>query len=874
MGDTLTVPLTNLFERLSASDDVALATNPNLATYAILGNITFEYGIAYASDNAKIKSITALAAYHTKTAETRNLEIKFGEFNNSLSIVIYIRCNGEILGERISIKVVPQNLQVAGQNAFTYYNGQKAIVVSNGQTIKTASSNWFEDLFISGTVSCDDSFYSTYTTTESGNTKVVFSANVLFEDTNKKVTVTQNGISSTYTIVISKLAFPFVDFVDQSDAELPYANLDIYRLFVDTSDILAYYQEAQIKSFMATAPDAESEPVLLLADTSSDNLAVFNLKPFGAASTIYNSINFNSTLGAIEVLQGSLTANNYATFTHNSTDGNNGCAYLNVNPVGEDVYLKVTVYLMPNGSTTYYEIPVVVKIEVSQTLRVTYPFSNLYKDSTDTNYGSDVYDSEFMTANASTFEESYKYMEYLSFNINGLAQVNLVDSNYNRFTVYKGATLDTDYNGAYKFEVVKVTKNVNGAWSFVGNNELKNYAYFEDGSLYSSTGLLTISNINGGSAFRVKIKVTTTGGAVSYYYVSVGEQVPLTLMRQKGTTNVSVGTSDSITITAGKVLLIGSANGAGYSYADVNPEIYYYISNTAYNKELNFRVFDINNNIVLGEDIKRFVTVDVNKLVVSVQPMGTKFIVQIYTSYGVLSTVTVDVEPSISVSLTAGTIYSGSSYAFSEIITITNGAGVGTVSIVKVTSKTASIYYSCLEDAISFANIPAGESKVFDMLLEIEVKIDGINFVFEHKFSAVTLVPRIIAKTFNDGFYRDDTESQLTTYTEDSGMVEISNQLWKKMFSDLKSASDIVVENETELEFIIDGVNVTESITASAITWTLPSVLVDDDVRNWTFAIKDKKTGVVIASAYAKITIKPQYDVVIRYCWRQRFRTF
>lgn len=873
VGNTLTIPLTDLFERISATsidNGGVIEYFNNLAQYAILGNITFEYGVNYSSDNAKIKSIATLATYDAKVAEDRDLTIQFNEFSDELNIVIYIKCNGEILGERISIKVIPENLQNSTKNVFAYYNGEKAIIVSNGLTVKTATTNWFEDLFTDGVVVCDDGFYATYTTTESGNTKVVLSVNTLFENTEKKVTVTKDGITASYLVVISKLAFPFVEFVDYNDNDISYADLDVYKLFVDTVNILQYYQTANIKSFTAQVEEGESEAKLLLASTENDADAVFKLKPFGAASTIYNAINFNSTISTIEVLQGSLLASSYATVSHTSTDGTNGSAYLNVNPVGEDVYLKVTLNILPNGSSTYYEIPVVVKLEVTQTLRVTYPFAGVYKDSSDDEYGSDLYDNEFMITNASTFEDAYKYMEYLSFDVNGLATLKLVDSNYNRFSVYKGATLDSTYEGSYKFEIIKIAKNTNGVWTFVDSNKLVNYAHFEDGTLLATNGILTISNTfsDGGvlsSAFRIKLKVTTMGGAVSYYYVSVGEQVPLTLMRQKGSTNVSVGTTDSISISASKHILIGSANGEGYSYDDVNPEVYYYISNTAYNKELKFRLFDSNKNIIPDDQVEKYVTVDKNKLTIAVQPMGVNFVLQIYTSYGVLSTINVTVEPSISINLTSSTIYSGASYSYADIISITNGAGVGTVSFVNVESATTSIYFSCEDGSINFIDIPAGESKVFDMHLRIYVKIDGKDFDFEHTFSSVTLTPRVVAKVFGDGFYRDETSSQLTTYTEDSGMIELSNQIWKNMFIDLKAGTDLAVENESNLDFYIDGVKVTENVTSSTITWTIANVLTDDDVRNWTFTIKSKKTDEVIASAYAKITIKPQYDIVLKY---------
>lgn len=869
-GNTLEIPLTDLFDRLTALTDEQMleggyVNNPSLSNYCILGDITFDFDVKYAQDNTKIKNIADIVSTYVTSAETRNIVITFNEFSDDLDIVLYIKCNGEILGERISLKVLPENLQSNTATAFAYYNGKKAIVVSNGQTVKSATSNWFEGLFDNeATVACDDSFFATYTTTDGGITKVVLSANTLFENTEKKITVTKDGISTNYIIIISKLAFPFVQFVDLNGNALSFEELDIFYLFEETTDILNYYETNGIASFVPTVKDGDTEASLLLANTEDDTNTVLKLSPFGASSTIRNTINFNGTLGSIEVLKGSLSANSYAAINADTEDNLSGSINLDVKPVGEDVYLKVVVHLLPNGSSTYYEIPVVVKIEVSQILKVTYPFSGYQKDSSDTTYATEEYDQTFLLDNASTFENAYKYMEYLAFDVNGKASLNLLDTNYNRLSVYKGDELDLTYDGIFKFEIVKVAKNQNGVWSLVDLSNFVNYAYFDGNVVSSTNGLLTVTNAIGGTALRVKIKVTTSGGAINYYYVSVGEQLPLTLNRQKDTINVSVGTTDSITVSAGNVLLIGSGNENDYTYSEANPLYYYYLSNAAYNKELRFRLFDDNEIVIPEEQISDYVIIDNNKLTIAVQPLGVKFKIQVYTSYGILALVGVTVEPSITVNLTPNTIYSGTSYAFDEIINIIPGTGISSVNIVNVICKTENIFYTCETDSFSFAHIPAAQVQLFSMHLQITVKIDGKDFVFEHTFDSVTLTPRIVAVSFDNGFYRDETGTELTTYIESNGIIELSNNLWINMFNDLKASAGINVSNETTLKYYIEGLDVTEYIKDATITWTIGYVLTDDEIRNWTFVITDNQ-GQMLTSAYAKITVKPQYDIIINY---------
>lgn len=884
-GNKLELEFTEIFERNTALSeqqmlDGGYTINPNLATYCMLGEITFDYDTKYASDNAKINTIEDVTTSTTIAPETKKLVITFKEFRDKLDIVIYIKCNGEIVGDAIRLTIVPQN-QLRQENAetkrvVTNYNGEKAIVVSNGQTVKSTSTNLFSSLFNEGVVvDCDSTFYDTYTTTDSGITKVVFSGNTLFENTGKYVSVTKDGISTYYVIIISKLAFPFVEFTNNDAETINYNDVDIYNLFVETSNLLEYYQSNDIASFVPTIAEDETEAKLLLVNTDSDTNAVFKLKPL--TGTIYNKVNFNAVLGSIEVLQGSLSANSYASINAVTADNENGSVYLNVNPVGEDVYLKVVMNILPNGSMTYYEIPVVVKLEVSQILHINYAFSGKQDDSSNQYYGSDNYDKTIMLENASTFEENFKYMEYLSFDVNGKASVDLTNANYNRFVVYKGATIDTNYDDGFNFEIVRVSKNVNGVWSYVEATQMLKYANFDNNMLTSTNGYITITNVGDGTAYRVKIKVTTSGGAVSYYYLSVGEQIPMTLNRQKDTTNVSVGSYDTITVSANDVLLIGGGKENDYSYSEVSPLYYYYISNSSYNKELQFRLFDANGNIISdSEEIAKYILIDNNKLTIKVQPVGANFKIQIYTSYGELTMVNVTVKQSVNINLTNQTIYSGTKYtSYSDIINATPASGaesIGRIQIMnvqKVGSSLSNDLFECT-DGFVFAHIPAGQVKTFDMCLAIEIKINTDTFTVQHTFSSVSVTPRIVSKTFDNGFYRDDTATELTTYVESDGYIDISNNLWGQMFEDQKrkaenpTSAGIDLANEDNLRFFIEGVDKTTEVKNTSIQWLITNALIDEDIRNWSFVIKDI-SGQVLAQSYAKITIKPQYDVSINY---------
>lgn len=833
LGKTATIYLKDLFAR----NDVSGGTIENCKL--VYTNINFDYNRPeYALGNAKITSISCHTDALITEGENRYLSIEFSDFTDELNISFYILCDELQMGGKINIKIVPENLQVSTDKHFALYKGKKAIVLSNGDKLSTDNdaTNCFADMFDQNpSVNYDGTFNDTYTTKVGNIRTVITSSTSLFTDTESYVSVTKDGITTKYVIVISRLSFPFVEFKDTLDNSLPYSNLDIYYLFENTVDLYDYYKNNGIGYFTTSSNE------LTLFGEGEDG--IFNNKTF---NPIINDANFTD-YGSLEMAKGDDLASNYAQL---STQDNKSII-LTTKPVGivDGVYLKVFVKLAQKGTSLYYNVPIIIHLPQTQILDVYYPNSEVYSSTNTDGYGSDAYDQEKLTETLLPFTN--KYMEYLKFAVNGKATLDLFGGKFNRFKVQKldGTNYvdDDSYNAGFTFSIEKIIKNVSGVWYEVDKSDFINHA-----SIVTENGVTTlrINKYLGLDIVRLKLKITSEGGADNYYYVSAGEVEEFTLMRQElGKTPLSIGATDSITLKSNDSILIG----AGQAQT-ADEKYYYYLSNLNYNSELKFRV--LKDDKVIGLDVNKendYVKVTDNKITMQVQPLGATFTIEIYTIYGVLSSLDVTVSRAYEFVFVGDILYSGTEYSRDNIFTISSNVGLATyISAINVIDD--SNLYTCDANKFIFGHI--AQEQTFNMQLNITV--DGYNF--DITFNNVKLSPRIIINPDISQPFIDNSTDNLTTYTLDNGTISINKEILKKLFKDKINNGQINFGDFDGLEFYVDN-KPWENI-SSDLTYDIGAEI--DAIRlKMQFVIKSNNT--IVVSAYALITINPQYQVILNY---------
>ena len=838
-GNTATIYLKDIFAR----KDVSGGTIENCKL--VYTNIDYDYKTEYALGNEKIISISCGTDALITADENRYLSIEFSDFIDELNISFYILCDELRMGDKINIKIVPENLQNSDKY-FALYKDKKAIVLSNGEYLSTDNdaTNIFIDMFKTGaTVTYDGAFNGTYTTKDGTNRKVVTSSTNLFTDTEFYVSVKKDNITSKYLIIISKLSFPFVEFKTEKDnvlEPLSYSNLDIYYLFENTVDLYNYYNQKDIAFF--TTSDEE----INLFGEGEDG--IFNNKTF---NSITNDANFTD-FGLIEMATGDDLASNYAQLS--AEDKKN--IKLTTKPVGVvgGVFLKVYVKLAQKGTSVYYNVPIVVHLPQTQILDVSYPNSNVAvsfkEDVIPAGYGSEEYDN-ILTETLLPFGN--KYMEYLKFAVNGKATLDLVGGKFNMFKVQKfnGTNYvdDDSYNAGFTFSIEKIVKNVSGAWYEVDKSDFINHA-----SIVTENGITTlrIEKYLGLDIVRLKLKITSEGGAVNYYYVSAGEVEELTLMRQEyGGLALSIGATDSITLKSKESILIG----AGIAQT-ADEKYYYYLSNLHYNSELKFRI--VKDGKVVELDVNKendYIKVTDNKLTMQVQPLGSNFVIEIYTMYGVLSSINVTISPAYTFEFVGDNLYSGTEYSRDEIFTISTDIYDLSTNVSAITVLDDSELYTCDANKFTFGHI--AEKQTFNMQLEITV--DG--YTFSITFNNVKLLPRII----NQANYNEssnayvDEEGTLTTYTVDNGIINIDKAILNKLFKDA-TKGEIDFGDFNDLEFYVDN----EPWEDISLNYACEIGAIIDTINpRMRFVIKSN--GTIIASAFALITIHLQYEVIINY---------
>lgn len=856
-GNKVTIPFIDLMGR----KDVSGATLENYPL--IYTDISFDARAEYAIDNEKLSISTPRESdsLDADIKERRCIDLTFSNFTDEATIKFYIIIDEIIVGQ-VNLKVVPENL-INEQNYFAMYKGVKAIVVSNNEVISgdNDQTNLFTELFKNEDgvqVVYDSTFNGTYTNVNGTVRRVILSNNNLFTNTDTFVTVTKDGISTRYLIVISRLKFPFVKFENLFGEELVYSNLDIYRLFENTENLYDYYKANNI-NFFTTIQNDESGKQEVELIKNNENLVYLS----NDSKNIFNATN----LGIVEMATGENLASTYA-MLQTEEEG----IKLVANPIGVlgGVYVKVSLNLAQAGTNTYFAISTIVHLKQTQKLLVSYPNSGEVVELNENSYGTEEYD-EIMQENQLPF--SNRLVEYLSFNeVYSTAELDLTNNKYTRLIVKEiDASQDfaiTEYTGEIHYSIEKIVKNVGGIWSVVGKDDFVNYASI---TVSNNDAILTVNKYMGLNVVRLKIKVTTDGGAENYIYVSAGESEQLTLMRQSSSsTPISIGDENNISLKSDESILIG--NGA-YDLLSSNSKYYYYLTNINYNQELKFRLIGNDGSVVdFDSDLNTFVNVDSNKLTIKVQPTGASFVIELYTVYGVLTKLNISVESAFKFTLKELDIYSGTSYLLTDLVDFTtNVESLNGFVITNIENKDNNKYFACDGSKLVFAHI---DSKVaFNLVLTITIEKDTNTYVFDVTFKNIVVMPRVESNypnqttPFIDLSTGTDAEPNLTNKTADSGKVTLSKKLWSKLFKDNKLADEFAMtefgENNKLYYFVNNSLineNADIDYEVGGITSTITSKV------QFSLAIKNNDDSyTTIAKAYVMLTINPQYKLTINY---------
>ncbi|MBE7074590.1 MAG: hypothetical protein E7376_01235 [Clostridiales bacterium] len=882
-GNTAKVYLTDLLERTSSS----------LQTHELYtGGATLSVNVVKDGDTVIVQPISILEDATITNGEKRYLELQFNTFTDIYAIALQIVCGEIVLGGTLSFDIIPENLIDNSSdyaNRITLYKGNKAVVVCDDEIISSDNdaNNIFTLMFES--LSEDGStigveydrvnFNNTYTVKTDAERKVITSSNSLFTETGCYVTVTNNDIITKYQIIISKLVFPFINFIENDGVSIAsYENLDIYNLFISTDNLFNSYNNyatlGYLTYFKTTFDNiagsiTEGKEVLKLVDTTYPAQNVYKLSSnvTSIQSDIINKVNF-SDYGRLELIEpenytGNIKDASSVAELIVETSGENGIITLAVDPIGEDRYIKVILKIKQSTSDVNFDVPVIVKLEQTQKLQITYPFSTqegsdygYVVDINNAEYGSETFDT-FMTQTLSTF--SKRDMEYLSFDISDSAKVDLLDSNYTRFKVYerKGVNFEfnTNYDDGYVLEIDKVSINKDGTWFMA-----ENVAYYAN----ITSGLLAIEKKDA-NIVRVKVKITTSGGAVSYYYVSAGETSKLNLQREDKraatSTVLTVGTVENIELKSSQIILIGTGDymvSSLGSYDSENLVYYYYLTN--YNSELKYRVF--NSSKELLSDDNNFVKCDSNLIEVKLQPLATNFIIEVYTMYGIVTTINVNVVAAYDFSLKE-TVYTSTEYAINDLIRITDTTKTPTddVDILSV-ADVETTYYKVASNKIIFASLANEGSTTITLTLTVTTAEATFNIII----SDVKLNARYTSNyaTKNSAYIYSGAESDPandTTYTLEEGNITLKTSLWRNLFKDNKNNSGFDGASDINLVYKINGTQVT-NIT-SDITWSIGGQI-SITYHSLKFEICSEN-GETISAAYAYLTVKPQYNVQLTY---------
>lgn len=768
----------------------------------------------------------------------------------------------------ISVTILQDNFKNQ-TNVLTNYNGQKAIVLSQG-------SNYSEDILKgyfdkTESIEVDAGFETYYVRNDSDNKTISMQNSSLFENTGYYLSYTNNVVTTKYLIVLCRLPFPFVNFKEYNISTkqydtISYENLDAYKLFVDQSqDLKEYYSQNGLGKFKAN-------------DTNDYNL-------FKGGDSIFDSslILNESSQPTISIIEKDLQVSKIAQISGNTTDG---YVLQNKGTGSDDIWVKVTFGFKQDSYN--YDVSVLVNMDKNQELFVDYPYDNAGEMKSD-------YNDDFMLQDTVTFNE--KSMEYLSFDINGNAEIEFLQKGITRLIAKKDGDIQENYSD-YLITVEKVTYLYGEEWHTASNN----------GNFVSiNSTKATITNYQGAKAVRVKFKLSTAGGAENYYYVSVNEIYEPALYRYD-TNNVSgkkITQIDNISVNFGEKIAIGSYNSVvtyGYMFAGTN---------VSYNNKLFARIIDNSNNVydyirdandkITGFKENDFVTYESNIFKIKSLPIGANFDLQIYTIYGVLATVTVKVNPSCTFTLNksiinnSNIVYDNTTGEIKGLITVTDHSKESS----SLTIKSFSIpegYENGFIEAVEVKEEPnyqvnslnSNASQTIDLIATVTLCEYG-DKVYQITIPSIKISPRITSNypDMENYFYYDgddNKENGKQSVSENNGTITFGSTTIASLFTDnhynLITSSDdsnysygvvnSLVSSDNDFELYYTSEYQTEkkiielTQTDDNITINVGAVVGTQTVTKYiTFYVQ--KGDNILCSAIARFDISPQYSLTFGY---------
>ncbi len=729
---------------------------------------------------------------------------------------------------KISINIIPKNLEKEETTRITYYNGEKTIIIAVGDDATANIPSIIMEQFDNAVdrISISNDNLQTWVSKSSPKTVLAdIQSKTLFKDIDSYIVITDNvGNTTRYKLLICQNAFPFVTFYsedtnDVSATPISYKTLDIYDLFgpVTNSQLKDYYLLKGIQSLNTIIYGGDEIELNEIIDVQRPGVNIIYSVSLVDGGNV-------DTVAKIEAQK------------------------LITKSIGGDTYIKLTL------SYYNFNIPVLVKVNESQKLQINYlyddrSFTTLTQSQAEESYdfygyGSDEYDNTHMMAEITEFGNAP--MEYVSFDINGYALIE--NFNLNRFALLKYSddeakyVEDVTYNGGYIFDVVKVYTNLDGMWA--ETNSINSFVDILGNTIRIAS--------NGNRAVRVKVLVEAIeGGAIGYYYIhaQTGYLVSLQLNKKVGTDESIVYGADTITAQKDAVISFEQNNGSAVAY---------YLEQ---NYILSYKV-------VSG---KNFCNSRNNNITIGLAPNGGIIVVELYTVYGKLADITINVVPYYTASLDEIELISGTVKKFSDVIKIVAGGEINVETVEIADNQTTEFdkYIINLEDDGKTIKTITFKHSAQDYTIEnfvCMVVIAGEIFSIDID-TPITVKASVVAKA-GSGIK--------TEYIEQSGVINIEADEWKKIFDGIDNSELLGLKYELVLKS--SGVETVYSAKdenrgkALFIGHTITTEKEYQLIYNVYGANGDE--DILIATNTITIKIKPQYTAQINYPKANQYSSF
>ena len=734
------------------------------------------------------------------TLTATGLDVTFSGVNvivNSTTVRVTLSYAGYTLNE-VVITVTPYNYEMASGERLAKYNNEKAIILVVGDLVGAGSMPNIISTQLSGIVSLDNEagFSSEYVADE----KITAPANSLFTDTNCYAIVKDNaGNQVKYKLIISQLPYPLVNFnfVGEHTAK----ELDVYKLFITLGkeDLSAYYD--QFGAYVGE--EYFGGAVINLVKENAGDTAIFNIENSSKVS-----------FGLLSLVQNG-DASDYATI-----DGITLTTY----EVGKEFVSLHVILRYTNGRYTY-NIPTIVKVNQSQKLKVSYPYDGTIVEDI-VGYGTDAYDSEHMVETTTSFSNAI--MEYVGF-VNGTAKLELTSE---RFAVYKKVDavyeLDSDYNAGFEFSLQKVYVCLNSVWSEITSENMSSYVII-------SGNIITFAR-GGADAIRAKVLVETKDGkAENYYYIQAGQLENFNLYKHDGVTETTVNYQDTINVNTGTIIAINNTSVADYKY--------YTKTNS---DKLNFE-------IVGNADL-----VDVNYANKTIEvlrsPNASQVQVKIFTIYGEIAVVNVNINAYYIASLKGNSVYSGTGLALSEFVTIKDILTNDVTNKAKlIDSSAVATEEYVVEHVNNIIKFEHGKDAYVIPEFACYVEIDGYTFLV--KITDLEVLPSVV------GNFSQSEVKVLEKQTENGGQVTLSKDVWTTLFTFNNFDKVYGVSYQIVYNANVVTANVDENISVDV------GILTGDSSIDFEFQVilTNWDSSKIVITSYAKMEVKPQYTAIVNY---------